>query len=87
MTRESCRSAAVENGLLLRSDLHTLFDRGYVTVDPELRLLVSNRIKEEFENGRDYYALHGRELNAPRNPGWRPAARNLEWHNEGVYLG
>jgi putative restriction endonuclease len=77
----------VENGLLLRSDLHTLFDRGYVTVDPELRLLVSKRIKEEFENGRDYYALHGRELSAPENPVWRPAARNLEWHNEDVYLG
>ena len=24
----------VDNGLLLRSDLHTLFDRGYVTVTP-----------------------------------------------------
>ncbi|TMB25813.1 MAG: hypothetical protein E6J62_21095 [Deltaproteobacteria bacterium] len=50
----------VENGLLLRSDLHTLFDRGYVTVTSDARLEVSRRIREEFENGRDYYALHGR---------------------------
>jgi putative restriction endonuclease len=50
----------VTNGLLLRRDLHSLFDRGYVTVTPQLRFEVSRRIKEEFENGRDYYALHGR---------------------------
>jgi putative restriction endonuclease len=44
----------VENRLLLRSDLHTLFDRGYLTVTPEARLEASNRIRKEFENGRDY---------------------------------
>lgn len=30
----------VDNGLLLRSDLHILFDRGYVTVTPEYRMEV-----------------------------------------------
>jgi putative restriction endonuclease len=34
----------VTNGLLLRRDLHSLFDRGYVTVTPELRFEVSRRI-------------------------------------------
>ena len=53
------------NGLLLRSDLHTLLDRGYVTVTPELRFEVSGRIREEFENGRDYYALHGGRFACP----------------------
>ena len=55
----------VTNGLLLRRDIHSLFDRGYVTVTPELRFEVSRRIKEEFENGRDYYALHGRSVCVP----------------------
>jgi putative restriction endonuclease len=31
----------LDNGLLLRSDIHTLFDRGYLGVDPQHRLLVS----------------------------------------------
>jgi HNH endonuclease len=36
-----------ENGLLLRSDLHTLFDQGYMTVDAaELKVVVSGRIRE-----------------------------------------
>jgi putative restriction endonuclease len=37
------------NGLLLRRDIHSLFDAGYVTVTPDLRFEVSRRIREEFE--------------------------------------
>src|SRR5205814_5120792 len=76
----------VDNGLLLRSDLHTLFDRGYVTVTPRAHVEVSSRIREEFENGRDYYALHGREIRVPAKPELRPSAALLAWHNENVFL-
>src|ERR1035437_9187243 len=51
---------SVSNGILLRRDLHALFDQGYVTINPSMRFEVSRKIKEEFENGRDYYRLHGR---------------------------
>lgn len=69
------------NGILLRSDLHNLFDLGYLTVTPDFRVEVSRRIREEFENGRHYYALHGQELALPRNESDRPAREFLEWHN------
>jgi len=76
------------NGLLLRSDLHKLFDLGYVTVIPGLAVEVSRKIKEEFENGRDYYALHGRKLVVvPSTQKDRPSSQFLEWHNNNVYLG
>jgi putative restriction endonuclease len=75
------------NGLLLRSDLHTLFDRGYVTVTPELKVEVSNRIREEFENGRDYYKLHGQPLREPVRAQWRPSRDFLDWHASQVYRG
>src|SRR6185436_5545764 len=52
----------IRNGLLLRSDLHNLFDLGYLTVTHDYRVEVSRRIREEFENGRHYYALHGQSL-------------------------
>ena len=77
----------VSNGLLLRRDLHSLFDRGYVTVTPELRFEVSRRIKEEFENGRAYYALHGGQVQIPEMLAARPDAAALTWHNENRYLG
>jgi HNH endonuclease len=37
--------------LLLRSDVHTLFDHGYLGVDPRYWLHVSPRLREEFGNG------------------------------------
>jgi hypothetical protein len=77
----------VTNGLLLRRDLHSLFDRGYVTVTPRLRFEVSHRIREEFENGRDYYALHGRQVHVPDKLTVRPDSAALIWHNENRYLG
>ena len=75
------------NGLLLRRDIHSLFDAGYVTVTPKLRFEVSHRIREEFENGRDYYALHGAEIRQPSNPELSPAPDLLAWHNEHCFRG
>lgn len=74
---------AVSNGLLLRSDLHTLFDAGYVTVTDRYRIEVSPRIREEFQNGREYYQYHGRSLVATPNEYLeRPSIENLRWHNK-----
>lgn len=53
---------SINNGLLLREDLHTLFDRGYMTVTKNLKIEVSKRIREDFGNGRDYYKTHGQGL-------------------------
>lgn len=77
----------VSNGLLLRSDLHTLFDRGYLTVTPDLKVRVSRRIHDEFDNGRDYYALDRREIRLPRTPSSPPSRDLLEWHADTVFRG
>ena len=77
----------VENGLLLRRDLHALFDRGYITVTPNLNVEVSKRIREEFENGRDYYRMHGGQIRLPAKPFHRPSVEHLNWHNQNVYRG
>jgi putative restriction endonuclease len=73
----------VSNGILLRSDLHKLFDLGYVTVTPNLRLEVSPRLKAEWENGKEYYAHHGAPLRFhPADAANRPNSEFLMWHNE-----
>ncbi len=74
-----------QNGLLLRRDIHRLFDTGYVTVTPDLDFEVSARIREEFENGRHYYALHGRQIATPRSTNQHPDRRALAWHNENCF--
>jgi putative restriction endonuclease len=78
---------AVSNGLLLRSDIHRLFDRGYVGVTTENAFVVSRHLREDFSNGRSYYPLHGRSIQMPEAESERPDGRPLEWHLENVFRG
>lgn len=75
------------NGLLLRTDIHKLFDLGYVSVDENRRFVVSRRLREDFDNGKHYYDLHGAELRPPRSHSVAPAADALAWHRETRFFG
>jgi putative restriction endonuclease len=77
----------VRNGLALRTDLHKLFDRGYVTVDEEQKFVVGRRLKADFDNGRSYYELHGRCIVPPKQTNLHPSREALGWHREHVFLG
>ncbi len=77
----------INNGVLMRRDLHALFDRGYITINPSLEIEVSRKIKEEFENGRDYYRLHGSKIRVPVKGLYQPSKNHIEWHNTNVFLG
>lgn len=77
----------VRNGVLLRSDVHKLFDRGYLTITPKLHIEVSCRIRDEFDNGEYYFTFHGQEINLPRRPIDQPSGEFLTWHNENTYRG
>lgn len=77
----------IGNGLLLRADLHRLFDKGYLSVDPEHRLVVSARLREDYDNGRSYYPLHGSHLSLPDPLEHRPDPEYLEYHRSCVYRG
>ena len=79
---------SISNGLLLRTDLHKLFDKGYLTITNDYKIEVSRRIKEEFENGRDYYKYHGNNLMAlPSRPIDKPSQKFVDWHNQNIYKG
>jgi putative restriction endonuclease len=78
---------APTNGLLLRTDIHRLFDLGYVTISEDRRFEVSHRLKADFDNGRHYYDLHGKAVSEPVRPSLRPSEDALEWHRQHRYLG
>ena len=74
------------NGLLLRADLHRLFDAGYVTVTLEHRLEVSSRLRADYENGHSYYPFHGQRVRIPSVQADQPEPAALRWHNEHRFL-
>lgn len=75
------------NGLLLRRDIHSLFDSGYVTITPDFEFQVSRKIREEFENGHEYYSLAGERISVPKDSLLKPDRKILEWHNDNRFLG
>lgn len=77
----------VKNGILMRSDVHALFDLGYLTVTPDLTIHASSRLKDEFNNGDDYRRLHGNTIWRPSDQARQPSPELLEWHGDMVFKG
>ncbi|MGH3167227.1 MAG: HNH endonuclease [Trebonia sp.] len=75
----------LDNGMLLRSDVHTMFDNGYLAVDPQHKLIVSPRLREDFGNGEEFYAKAGSVIDRPDRKADRPYREFLEWHLDTVY--
>ena len=74
-----------QNGIILRSDLHRLYDRGYLTITPNLELEVSRRLRDEFNNGKRYYQLQGKRIVVPKDPSLAPSRSALDWHAAHVF--
>jgi putative restriction endonuclease len=75
----------LDNGLLLRSDVHTMFDRGYLAVDPSFKLRVSPSLRDEFGNGEQFYARAGEVIALPDRNVDRPQREFLEWHLDVIF--
>lgn len=77
----------IQNGILLRKDIHCVFDAGYVTFDDSLKLVVSDRVRTDFNNGNEYRRLHGHQLALPIIDAHRPSAEHIRWHQNERFLG
>jgi putative restriction endonuclease len=76
----------LDNGVLLRSDAHTLFDAGYLGIDPKLRLMVSPLLRSQFGNGEEFYGREGQLIDVPDRRADRPNRTYLEWHADTKFL-
>jgi putative restriction endonuclease len=75
------------NGILLRKDIHSVFDAGYATIDTGYKFVVSKKVKEVFNNGEEYRRLHNKMLHLPNLKADRPNLDFLRWHNSERFLG
>lgn len=64
------------NGILLRSDIHVLFDLGLIAIDPTTRRAIISPTLE----GTIYGELEGKEIAAPSNPTLQPSVATLVEH-------
>jgi len=75
---------AVSNGLLLRTDVHRLYDRGYLSIDADLRLRVSPELREHGWNGIEFYRQEEERfvIPEPDDANLKPDRDALAWHFE-----
>ncbi|MEO2036120.1 MAG: HNH endonuclease [Planctomycetaceae bacterium] len=68
----------VSNGMLLRADIHTLFDLGLLRIHPET---LKVRLSQELQN-TTYSVCNGQQIVVPADSGARPNAEALRqrWH-------
>lgn len=64
-----------DNGLLLRADIHTLFDKGLIWIDATGRIQIAERLA-----GSEYEQWREQELRLPAAPSCRPHADHLAYH-------
>ena len=78
---------ALPNGLLLRADIHRLYDAGYVTVTPDYRFRVSHDLVDHFHSGCEYERFAGRAIAVPRALLDQPDPELLDSHAAEVFRG
>ncbi len=66
----------VSNGILLRADLHTLFDLKLLAIDEQTHTVI---VAESLHRS-EYGLLHGQSIRLPMAPGDRPSAEALRAH-------
>lgn len=77
----------LSNGLLMRADMHILYDRGLIGIDQDYRIRISRQIREQYFNGKVYYSHEGEVMRSiPEDQGLRPAPDLLAWHMEKVFV-
>ena len=68
----------VKNGLLLRADVHTLFDCGLIAVDEvKMTVLVAPALQDS-----EYWAFHGQKLRLPPDARRNPSTEALKMQRE-----
>lgn len=65
----------VRNGLLLRADIHLLFDKGLIRIEPEtLKIHLSKSVTDS-----EYQKFQGKKLRRTRDPRQMPDIQVLKW--------
>ena len=71
------QNSVVTNGLLLRADIHQLFDLGLIWIDGNYRIRVSSEVTY-----RQYKNLDGKDLGLPDRRDLWPDKEKLRRHRE-----
>lgn len=68
------------NGMALCRDLHWAFDKGFFTLNDELKVVVHPKTTSDYLKSFD-----GKKIRIPKNPFFIPDLENIKYHRDNVY--
>lgn len=71
---------SVNNGMLLRADIHLMFDSGLISVDSNYRIHVSSLVKDQ-----RYVKLKGKRIHLPHDRKLWPSTQSLKQHFSKIF--
>lgn len=71
------------NGILLRKDLHCLFDAGFITIGEDHKIIVSDKINDLYPGNSYYSEFNGKSISEPVLTPLSNEA--LKWHRENIF--
>lgn len=68
------------NGIALSRDFHWAFDKGFFTIDDDMRIKVHDKVESEY-----LHSFNNKEIYIPRDLFFAPDIRNIKYHQDNVY--
>lgn len=75
----------IQNGISLCPNLHSAFDRGFITIDEEYRIITSPQIIELSEHPYSLRKLEGKKMLLPENKKLYPSQEKFKHHREEIF--
>ncbi len=80
--RNDASTNKASNGILLRADIHTLFDLGYISINPDTMSVVVSRTMED----KNYISYSGKKVFIPAEENFRVKKEFLISHYTSVFI-
>ncbi len=74
-----------QNGLALCVLHHKFFDLGGLSINEKMKVLVSENLYGRKGFKEHFYAFHGKPINSPQHPFYKPDTGFLKWHKREVF--
>jgi putative restriction endonuclease len=77
----------IVNGIALCPNMHRAFDRGFVSISSDYRIVVSKHIHEDKDHPYGLKQLEGREVILPEKKIHYPDLQAMAWHQQNIFKG
>lgn len=71
---------SIQNGLTLSPTLHRAFDRHFISIDSEYKVILSKSFSEDLKSSFNLSQFEGKRILLPDQPDWYPSQDALAWH-------